>query len=80
MAQRDDAIALQPDAHADHVFRIGARIEVDPAQNHQQGLSHCQGSWPGVLLQKALTDHGINAAALLEPFLCRRAGTVEVHP
>ena len=39
MTQTDDAVRIHPDSDADHVFRVGTRIEIDPAQREKQRLT-----------------------------------------
>ena len=80
MAHRHDPGRLQPDPDPDHVFGVGAGIEVDPAQHDQQRVLDAQLARAHLLGQQRTGDDRIEPAALLQPAPGLGAGAIQVHP
>ena len=80
MAHRQDARRLQPDPDPDHVFGIGAWVEIDAAQHAQQRVLEAQLAWAHVLGQQRAGDHRVEPAVPLQPAPGIGAGAIQMHP
>lgn len=69
VAQTDDAPAVGPEADGDHIFRVGAWIEVDPTQGDDEALAQMHAARPGLGGQQRLLDDLIESALLFDPLL-----------
>ncbi len=80
MPRGDDPIFREPHPERDHVFRLGAGIEVHAAQDDQQAAADLERPGTGLLGKQVFRYQGIESA--LVPQVASRAFSraIEVEP
>ena len=79
-AQRHQPPSVAPELHGDHVFRLCARIEVDPPERADQIGAFAKRAWPGLVAGQQFCGGLGNPEVIFEPVLHAVPGAADVDP